>query len=130
MKNNYIEYLENEKVINMDETQCYLDMNMDTTIDFQGNKNIEIINSGRNNYRISIILAVSGDGHKFPPLIIIKGEEGKTIEKNLNNIYYVKKKKFLYVNHKVGVLLKYLNIGIKKFFYIINHLLKKNIYLF
>lgn len=55
-KNNYIDYLENEKVINMDETPCYLDMNMDTTIDFQGSKNIEIINSGRNNYRISIIL--------------------------------------------------------------------------
>ena len=42
-KNLYIDYLENEKVINMDETPCYLDMNMDTTIDFQGNKNIEII---------------------------------------------------------------------------------------
>jgi hypothetical protein len=37
-KNNYIDYLKNEKVINMDETPCYLYMNLDTTIDFQGNK--------------------------------------------------------------------------------------------
>ena len=91
-KNNYIDYLENEKVINMDETPCYLDMNMDITIDFQGNKNIEIINSGRNNYRISFILEFSGEGSKLPPLVIIKGEQGKTIEKNLNQIYYVKNK--------------------------------------
>ena len=68
--NNYIDYLENEKVINMNETPCYLDVNMDNMINFQDNKNIEIFNSGRNNYRISFILAVSGDGHKLPPLVI------------------------------------------------------------
>jgi hypothetical protein len=76
----------------MDETPCHLDMNMDTKIDFQGNKNIEIINSGRSNYRFSIILAISGDDNKIRPLIIIKGEQGKTIEKDLNLIYYVKNK--------------------------------------
>lgn len=89
----------------MNEKPCYLDMNMDTMIDFQGNKNIEIINSGRNNYRISIILTISGDGHKLPLLVIIKGEQGKTIEKNLNNIYYVKIKIFLSdVHHNFGAL--------------------------
>ena len=40
-----IGYEENERVINIDETPCCLDMNMDTTIDFIGNKHIEIINS-------------------------------------------------------------------------------------
>ena len=76
----------------MDETPCCLDMHTETTIDFSGNKHIEIINSGRENYRITIILSICGNGLKLPPFIIIKWEVGKTIEKNLQNIYYVKNK--------------------------------------
>ena len=40
-----------------------------------------------------MILSIAGDGTKLPPLIIFKGEEGKTIEKSLRNIYYAKNKK-------------------------------------
>lgn len=87
-----IGYLDNERVINMDETPCCLDMNMETTIDFSGNKHIEIINSGRHNYSITIILSICNNGLKLPPFIIIKGKAGKTIEKNSQNIFYVKKK--------------------------------------
>lgn len=68
----------------MDETPCWLDMNMDTTIDFLGNKHIEIINS--ENYHITIILSICGNGLKLPPFIIIKGGTGKIIEKHLKNI--------------------------------------------
>ena len=56
----------------MAETPCCLDMNMDTTIDFIGNKHIEIINSSRDIYRITIILSICGNGLKLPPFIIIK----------------------------------------------------------
>ena len=38
---------EDYKIINMDETACFLDMNSDTTIEFTGKKNVEIITSGR-----------------------------------------------------------------------------------
>lgn len=93
-KKNYIDFLQNDEVINMDEIPCYLYMNMDTKIDFQGNKNIEIINSGRNNYRISIILEVSGDGHKLPTLVIIKREEGKTIKKSEQYLLCKQKRNF------------------------------------
>ena len=92
-KNLNIEPDEDFQLINMDETPCYLDMSFGNTIDFIGNKNIEIISSGREKYRISVILSIAGDGTKLPPLIIFKGEEGKTIEKNLSNIYYAKNKK-------------------------------------
>lgn len=44
----------------------------------------------KKNEQISIILSVSGEGHKLPPFIIVKGEEGKTDEKKLNNLYFVK----------------------------------------
>ena len=67
----------------MDETPCCLNMNMETTIDFSGTKHIKIINSGRDNYRITIILSICGNNLKLPPFIIIKGETGKTIEQNL-----------------------------------------------
>lgn len=73
----------------MDETPCFIDMYYDTTIDFSGNKNIEI---GKEKYRVSVILSISGDGIKLPPFVIIKGTEGKTIEKQMNDLYYVKNK--------------------------------------
>ena len=110
----------------MDGIPCYFDMNMDITIDFQGNKNIEIINSGRNNYRISNILTVSGEVDKFLPLIFIKGEQDKTSEKNLNQIYCLKNKDIFVVCQ-----LQFRNISyrIEDIFYHINLLLKKNVYL-
>ena len=77
----------------MDEIPCYLDMSFGNTIDFIGNKNIEIITSGRENYFISVLLSIAVDGKELPPLIIFKGEKGKTIEKSRNNIYYTKNKK-------------------------------------
>ena len=82
---------DNARIINMDETPLFLEMNYSTTIDFIGKKNVEYLTTGREHYRISIILSVTGDGYKLPPFVIIKGEEGKTIEKKLNELYYVKK---------------------------------------
>ena len=82
-KNLSILYDESFKLFNMDETACFLDMNREMTIEFINKKNVEILTSGREKYRISVILAVTGDGHKLAPLVIIKGEEGKSIEKNL-----------------------------------------------
>ena len=67
----------------MDETPCFLDMIMDTTVDFVGKKNIEVITSGKEKCKISIILSVTGEGYKLPPFIIVKGEEGKTFKKKL-----------------------------------------------
>jgi len=55
-----------------------------------GEKNVEYLTSGREHYRISIILSVLDDGYKLPPSVIIKGEEGKAIEKKLNELYYAK----------------------------------------
>ncbi len=55
-------------------------MNYETTIDFIDKKNVETLTSGKEQYRISVILSITGDGNKLPPLIIIKGEKGKTIE--------------------------------------------------
>ena len=73
----------------MDETPCYLSMGFETTIDFKGKSNIEIETTGKENYRITTIFAVAGDGTKLPPLIILKGESGKSIETKYRKIEYV-----------------------------------------
>ena len=87
-----IEYDDNSRIINMDETPCYLDMNYETTIDFTGKKNVETLTNGKEQYRISVILSITGDGYKLPPLIIMKGEKGKTIENSFKNLWYIKNK--------------------------------------
>lgn len=49
MKEINIDYDDNSRIINMDETSCYLDMNYETTIDFIGKKNVETSMMGKNN---------------------------------------------------------------------------------
>ena len=65
----------------MDETSIFLEMAFNTTINFKGNKNIEIDSYGREQYRITVILAIAGDGTKLSPMIILKDEPGATIKK-------------------------------------------------
>ena len=65
-------------------------MGFNKTIDFRGNKNIEIDIKGREHYRLTVILSVAGDGSKLQPLIILKGEPGKTVETKLRNLSCVK----------------------------------------
>lgn len=72
-------------------------MGFDTTLEFTGKKNVDILSSGLNRYRVSVILAVVGSGFKLPPLLILKGEPKKTIEKELRGLLYVREKsKFIY----------------------------------
>ncbi len=52
---------------------------------------------GLNLYRVSVLLAVVGNCFKLPPLLILKGESGKTIEKELRGLPYVRDKSmFIY----------------------------------
>ena len=55
-------------------------------------KNVDILSSGLNRYRVSVILAVVGNGFKLSSLLILKDEPGKTIEKELRGLPYVRDK--------------------------------------
>ena len=77
----------------MDETPCNLEMGFDNTIDFIGKKSIEIETFGREQYRITIILTIAGDGTKLPPFAILKVKPGKIIENHVKNLEYVVNKK-------------------------------------
>ena len=56
----------------MDETAIFLQMGFNTTIDFRGNKNIEIDMKGRGHYRLTVMLNAAGDGSKLQPLMSIQ----------------------------------------------------------
>ena len=46
----------------MDETGLFLEMGFNITLDFKGNKQINIDINGREHYRITVILSAAGDG--------------------------------------------------------------------
>ena len=61
-----------------------------TTIELKGTKNVKISTFGNDKSRVSVILAISGNGEKLAPMMIFKGQPGKT-----------NKKKFLFVANKI-----------------------------
>ena len=71
-----------------------------TTIELKGTKNVKISTFGNDKIRVSVILAISGNGEKLAPMMIFKGQPGKTNEKKLQDIEEVKKK-FLFVAKKI-----------------------------
>lgn len=46
-------------------------------IDFLDAKNVETLAGGKEHYRITVILSITGDGYKLAPLMIMKGEKEK-----------------------------------------------------
>ena len=77
-------------------------MGFETTIDFKGKKEIEIETSERDHYRIIVILTVVAEGTKLPPIVIVKGEQGKIIENQLRNLNFVKNKQILIYCQRQG----------------------------
>ena len=53
--------VEDYRVINMDETTIFLEMDFNTTIDFRRNKNVDIDTIGKENYKLTVLLTVCGD---------------------------------------------------------------------
>ena len=80
-------------IINVDQTPVCLDLQ--TTISFKGAKEININTFGYDKNGVSVVLAISCNGYKFPPLIIFKGGKGKLLEKRLNKHELCKNKKKL-----------------------------------
>ena len=112
----YIEEDEDYRLINMDETGLFLEMGFNTTIDFRGHKNIDIETNGKEHYRITVILSAAGDGTKLTPLIIVKGEPGKTVETNLRKLTYVKNNNmFIYCQNNAWCSKFILLSGLKRF---------------
>ena len=79
----------------MDETAVYFEMPEKKTIELKGTKKVEINTFGHDKERISVLLAIAGNGNKLPPLLIYKGKEGKFLENKLQKVKEVLDKKIL-----------------------------------
>ena len=79
-------------VLNMDETPAYFDMVTKKTIDFIGTKTVDIVHSGHDKNRFSLVITTTASGLMLPTAIIFKGL------KNVPNILFPPNV-FVYVNH-------------------------------
>ena len=124
-----IPHEDNNTTINMDETPCFLEMGFNTTLEFRGKKNVEILSSGREHYRISVLLSIVANGTKLPPFIIIKGESGKSIEKELRSLPYVKNGNvYVYCQPQGWCTLSLFQEWIKMVFYLMRKNMEKNVF--
>ena len=96
-----IEEDEDYRVVNMDETGLFLEMGFNITLYFKGNKQININTNGREHYRITVILSAAGDGTKLSPLVILKGDPGKSVENNSRKLpCVINKNMYIYIQAK------------------------------
>ena len=112
-----LQILENLNSIgNLDETPIFFEMYNNYTVSKIGEKTVKVKNFGYEKDRISVVLCITSNGKKLPPLIVFKGKPEGTIFKNLKKTISRKKIKFsLHVNLKVGGLKKYFMIGSTKY---------------
>ena len=68
-----------DKIFNMDETPCYIDMTSLTTLHFIGSKNVDAQHKGHDNTRFTTTLCISGSGRILKGFVIFKG-----LKKSLN----------------------------------------------
>jgi hypothetical protein len=72
-----------DAIINIDETGLYYDSKIEHTLDVKGTKRVEIISTGREKQRITVVLGVDLlNNIRMKPLIILKGKTKRCI----NNI--------------------------------------------
>lgn len=74
------EYLMSQ-IGNADQTPVYFDMPSSVTVDVKGAKSVLVKSTGNEKSRITVMLAVTADGRKLPPYVILKR---KTMPKDVN----------------------------------------------
>ena len=65
-------------IVNMDETAMYFDMTTNKTINQKGAKTVSIRSTGAEKRRLTVVLAVTGDGQMLSPM------KGKRALKNIS----------------------------------------------
>ena len=95
-------------------------MPANTTIEKKGTNNIEVSIFGGEKGRISLILGVSGNGYKLPPVLIFKAKKDGRLEKTLHEFDELNKRKFIYIAKKMpGLIIIFSKNGLMKFISII-----------
>ena len=121
-----IEEDEDYRMVNMDETRLVLEFGFNTMVDFIGIKQINIDTNWREHYLTTVILSVAGDDTKLSPLVILKGEPGKSVKNNSRKLPCVIIKTYIYIAKlMLGVIITYLMNGSLKFYTLSKFIRKK-----
>jgi hypothetical protein len=80
--------IENDLLVNIDETGIFLNLVYNNTINKAGDKNILIKTNGQEKMRITVILGISEIGTKLPPYIIFKGRPNFNYSEKLRKIRF------------------------------------------
>jgi transposase-like protein len=78
-------------VVAMDETAVYYGEASQTTVDVKGRSSIYIPSTGYESCRVTCILAITRNGLKLPPLLLVKGKQEKFYTINGIDIYETEK---------------------------------------
>jgi hypothetical protein len=62
---------------NFDETAVYFSLECSVTLNWQGERTISV-RKADSSQRCTVMIGVSGNGHKFPPFVVFKGSTGRT----------------------------------------------------
>lgn len=62
-----------DKIINVDETPIYIDPTTTRTLDDVGARSIDVVDSGNNKSRITLVVIITGSGQIFPSYLLFKG---------------------------------------------------------
>jgi hypothetical protein len=73
-----------DRIINMDETGCYFDVGINTTIEFTGSKTVRVASTNNIN-TCTVFLAVTFSGIKLKPVVVFKGVGDGTVAKRMNS---------------------------------------------
>ena len=73
--------IQNDLIVNIDETGIFLNLVYNNIINKAGEKNILIKTNGQEKMRITVILGITAIGTKLPPYIIFKGRQNAIIQK-------------------------------------------------
>ena len=64
-------------IFNIDEAPAYFDMLSSNTLEFIGSKTVDLINTGHDKTRLTLIITIGADGKLLPIGVIFKGLKNK-----------------------------------------------------
>jgi hypothetical protein len=62
-----------ELILNCDETPCWFDMVGKMTIDFKGTKSIDLVTTGHDKTRFTVLLTIAANGYCLPAYVVFRG---------------------------------------------------------
>lgn len=89
--------------LNLDEVPFPLDLSRNRTVDFTGNKTIEIIKNNKSEARITLLLAIDSEGNFAKPFLITRGKE-QGITDDFNNNVFISQNKTAWITTELFLL--------------------------